>query len=383
MTSARVVLIRNAAYCDFGGGERFPVFVAEELVKHGYSPIIITRSPMLLTFSRDRGLTTIRGWWWPRQNWSGWRVGLFPLYILWQVLLTIWYLAVFTRLQPQAVHIQSKDDFIAATLAARVVGARVIWTDHADLKHIWLNLSRPFKNPIGKLVYATAHAAHAITLVSEGEKREVTAHLPTQSHILSRISVIYNGCLDQSVSPIDELSGVFTFCSINRLVTDKGIGEMLSAFKAFYRNHPKSRLLLVGDGPEVATFRSQAANDPSVSFLGYQAEPLAYVASSDVFLQPTYHEGFSVALVEACMLGMPIIATDVGGNPEIITDHDNGLLIPARDSASLLAAMEELYTDKSLRNRLGQRARKRYLAEFQFDQIVKERFMPLYENTRH
>lgn len=381
--SNRVVLIRNAARYDFGGGERFPVFLAEELISNDYEPTIITRSPALRSFCRERGIATIRGWWWSRQNWSGWCVALLPIYITWQLILFCWYVSVFINMRPRVVHIQSKDDFIAATYAARLAGARVIWTDHADLKHIWLSLTRPLKNPIGKLVYLAAHLAHTITLVSASEQREVSAHLSDKSRIHHKLRVIHNGCLDQAASYPHIPSDIFTFCSINRLVTDKGMGEMITAFQKFHVAHPNSQLLVVGDGPEAEIFKSQAGGDESIVFLGYQSDPLTYVAQADVFLQPTYHEGFSVALVEATMLARTIIATNVGGNPEIITDRQTGLLIPARDSDALLAAMKELHLDSELRYRLGHAARDRYLSEFQFDQIVKERFLPLYENTRN
>ena len=75
-----------------------------------------------------------------------------PFYILWQLLLTIYYAIQFSRFKADVVHLQSKDDFIAGSIAGKLVGAKVIWTDHADLKHVWKNLCVKYKNPTGKLL---------------------------------------------------------------------------------------------------------------------------------------------------------------------------------------------------------------------------------------
>lgn len=374
-----VVIVRNAQPYDFGGGERFPVFVAKILQTNDLAPILVTRAPKLLEYARDQGVDVIRGLWWSRQNWSGKRVLLFPLYILWQLILFVWYTCLFMRLRPYAVHIQSKDDFIAATYAARLVRATVVWTDHADLKHIWRNLRVWYKNPIGKWIYRAAHHTHAITVVSESEHREVTAHLPTESSVRQRIRVIYNGSSDKLANYKTPQSDTFAFCSINRLVTDKGIGEMIAAYKQLHREHTNTSLVLVGNGPEEEKFRRLADSDNSIVFAGYQSDPLAHVARSHVFLQPTYHEGFSVALVEASMMKKPIIATSVGGNVEIIRNNETGLLVPAKDADALYQAMDRLYHDEKLRARLAHAARQQYLDKFVFDKIVKERFIPLYE----
>jgi glycosyltransferase involved in cell wall biosynthesis len=140
-------------------------------------------------------------------------------------------------------------------------------------------------------------------------------------------------------------------------------------------------LVFIGSGPEKDKFREQANNNSHIAFAGYQSDPLRFVAKSHVVLQPTYHEGFSVALVEASMMKKPIIATRVGGNVEIIHDHETGLLVDARDSKSLYYAIKLLLNDATLRNTLAANARAQYVEKFMFDKIVKERFIKLYEKT--
>ena len=168
----------------------------------------------------------------------------------------------------------------------------------------------------------------------------------------------------------------------SRLVTDKGIGEAISAFKVLSQKYPNTELRIAGDGPEREKFIALAGNTDTISFLGHQTDPYKVISEADIFLQPTYHEGFSVVLVEASMLAKPIIATAVGGNVEIIHNEDTGLLIPAKDVESLAAAMERLYIDTAFRATLAKNARKQYEERFVFDVIVKEGFIPLYETTR-
>lgn len=383
MTRKTVVLIRNAQPYDFGGGERFPVFVAKVIKRDYGTPVIISRSPSLLKYAEDLGIQTVHGVWWRNQQWSGARVLLFPLYILWQIFLFCWYLVTFIRLNPQVVHIQSKDDFIAATFAGRIVGATVIWTDHADLKHIWRNLRVWYKNPVGKFVYIASYLADKITVISKSEYREVTRHLPQRSRTRKRIIIIHNGSPDLHSNYQSTSSDVFTFCSTNRLVSDKGIGEMISAFMRFHKKFPNSRLMLVGNGPEEEYFKKLAISEPAIVFAGFQSDPLSFVASSDVLLQPTYHEGFSISILEGFMLQKPVIATSVGGNLEMIEDGSNGLLVSVKDADSLYRAMVLLHNDPSLLKKLAKNGRDLYAKQFVFDNIVKKEFIPLYDKTTH
>lgn len=379
MKKPAVLLIRNAYAHDFGGGERFPVHVAEILQQHNYHPVILSRSTAIEEYAKDRHIAYKRSPWLSWQNWSNWRILFLPIYLLWQVILFGWYTAVFIRYRPFAIHLQSKDDFIAGTLAGRLSGCRVIWTDHADLKHIWRNVRVWYKNPIGKLVHFAARFAHAISVVSKSEYKEVTQHLSATSPAIKKLTVIYNGCADRATVVKSAKSTPFTFCIASRLVTDKGIKEAIDAFTALQAHHSDIHLRIIGDGPEAERFKRDAAHNPHITFTGHQKDPLPQMASSNVFLQPTYHEGFSIVLVEASMLGLPIIATNVGGNKEIIFHEKTGLLVEAKNSTQLADAMQRLYSDADLRTQLGKHARAQYLRSFVFDDIITKQFIPLYK----
>lgn len=378
MHSQRIIIIRNAAKTDFGGGERFPIFLASALRELGWGPLVISGSNKLLRFAKASGVPHVRGWWWSHQRWSGPRVLLTPLYIAWQFLLFFRYLLTFFHYRPKVVHIQSKDDFIAATMAARSVGALVIWTDHADLKHIWQNVCVWYKNPVGKMVLFAARFAHAITVVSKSEKKEVATNLRKSGHIAKKIVVVHNGVFDTRDKYVNQGSDeMVRFVIASRLVVDKGISEAVGAFLQLSQKYKNISLTVLGDGPDRKHLTTLPGSE-KVTFMGHVDNPLEHLAAADVFVHPTYHEGFSIALVEASMMGLPIIATSVGGNVEIIHDHKTGLLVPPRDTLGLYGAMEEMIVDKSGRQRYGTNARNQYVRQFEFNKIVKEQFLSLY-----
>ena len=375
-----IAIIRNAAKTDFGGGERVPVFIAKEVAIHSdLKPVLLSRSEKLLDFAQKESVTHIKTWWWSKQNWSGTNALLTPVYIVWQIILYGYYLALFSKLKPSVVHLQSKDDFIAGTFAARTLNIRVIWSDYADLKHIFLNHRLWYKNPIGKMVYFTGHFAERIVVVSNEDKSLISAHIPDGS-IKDKLQVVYYGAFDAYKNV--KKNKVFTFISSGRIVTDKGIGELIAAFNKLRKLYPDTALDILGDGPEKDFFEKAAKSNPAITFLGHKSNPLDYVGKAQVFIIPTYHEGFSIALVEACMLGMPIIATDVGGNPEIIRNNETGLLIKPKDTDSLYEAMKELYSNSELREKIGDNARAEYVNKFNFETIIKQQFVPLYESNK-
>ncbi|OJU88151.1 hypothetical protein BGO17_04245 [Candidatus Saccharibacteria bacterium 49-20] len=379
MSKQKILIIRNAAPYDFGGAERMPVFIARELERYNFEVTILTRSKKLLAFAHEQNVKTIRTWWWARQNWDSWRVLLFPIYLAWQVILFIYYTFLFARLRPSVVSPQSKDDYIAVTLAARILGITVSWTDNGDLKFIWMNHEVWYKNPVGKLVYFTAHGAHSIIAPSNNEIRLVAANIPS-SPILKKFTLIYNGLVDQP--PNLKTKKSIDFISTARLVADKGIRELIEAFKQLVAEHPSATLAIVGDGPERDIFKKQAKNIPGITFYGHQTNPLNFLDKSKIFVLPTYHEAFGVAVAEACMKSLPVIATDIGGIPEIIDNQKNGLLVPVKDTPSLYRAMNELYNDSSRQKSFGQAGRKKFLTHFELSILVKDFYVPHYKKGR-
>jgi glycosyltransferase involved in cell wall biosynthesis len=143
---------------------------------------------------------------------------------------------------------------------------------------------------------------------------------------------------------------------------EKGHRYLLEAFGKVREAHPDTRLLLVGQGPLEGETRRRAADqglDGSVIFAGYRDDALRILPTFDVFVLPSQHEGLSIALLEAMALGRPIVATRVGGVPEVVEDGVTGFLVPPRDPAALAAAIVTLLESPALRERMGEAARRR------------------------
>ena len=370
-----IALIRNAQAYDFGGGERFPVLLASILKKQGFNPVLISRSESLSLFAHDNKIKTIRGWWWSKQNWSGPMVLFMPLYLTWQFILFIYYVLQFIKIKPKLVHIQSKDDFIAGTYAAKLLGIKVIWTDHADLKHIWKNITVWYKNPVGKMVYLAAKHSQAITVVSKSEKKLVMLNIPQKSLLNQKIKVIYNGAFDHYKSTSSREKDIYI--AVSRLVIDKGISELINAYGRIENDH--NELWLIGDGNDRSIFKEQAQKHKGITFLGQQLDPTPYLEKAAYFVHPTHHEGFSLSVVEASMMQLPIIATAVGGNPEIVINNETGILVSPKNVEELASAMKKLASDRKQSTKLGVNARKQFLDKFEFNAIVKNDFIPLYK----
>lgn len=154
--------------------------------------------------------------------------------------------------------------------------------------------------------------------------------------------------------------------SLARLYGTKGLSYLLEALAETRKNHPAIEARVYGDGPLRADLLAQARSlglDGEAIFAGAftSREQLAHImAETDVFVMPSILEGQPVALVEAMSYGKPILATTVGGIPELITDGENGLLCPPHNSASLAEKIVRLAEDAALREKLGKFARRSY-----------------------
>ena len=375
----KVLIIRNAFEHDFGGAEKLSVQVAEEISNLGYESIVISRHKQLLSFAKSRGVKNIRGWWWSKQNWSGISCLLLPIYMAWLLALIFYYIFIFLKYSPDVIQIFSKDDFISGTIAGKILGKQIIWTDCADLKHILKLKNAWYKNLVGRVIFWASLKANWVCSVSYSEKKLVEESLGRK--VPNNYTVIRLGAKEQKPNKIsrnDKDTNSVIFCTASRMVTDKGIAELIDAFLRLQEKDIESRLWLIGDGKEKNLFEKRAVQNKNIVFFGHINNPLDYVNISDVFVLATYHEGFSLSLTEACMLGKPMIATNVGGNPEIV-DDTNGILVKPKDPKELFEAMFRLAKDRPARLNLGEKAKKDYLTKLSFSLTVKNELVPLYE----
>ncbi|HRY12461.1 MAG TPA: glycosyltransferase [Syntrophomonadaceae bacterium] len=146
---------------------------------------------------------------------------------------------------------------------------------------------------------------------------------------------------------------------VGRMTYDKGISYIIDAIKSGC--HEKAIFVFVGDGPYCEILERQLELELTVGrvhVLGKRSDVLRILAGCDMFLFATLHENLSNALLEACSMGLAIIATAVGGNPEVICDNVNGLLVPSGDSAAIVKSINHLCENGEERKRLGKAAQK-------------------------
>lgn len=160
--------------------------------------------------------------------------------------------------------------------------------------------------------------------------------------------------------------GPFTVGTVGNLTPKKDHDTLLQAFARLRRHHGDARLLIIGTGPREQHLRSlirQLRLEDSVRLLGLRDDVLEILPALDVFALSSLHEGLSIALIEALATGLPVVATRVGGIPEVIADGRDGLLVPPASPDALHEAIERIVNDPDLRRRLGDRATAR-AAEF-------------------
>ncbi len=372
-----ILLIRNIHKTAFGGAETYQIALAEELKRLHHQPIIITSSVPLRQAAKKRKIPTINPFYLPAQNWSGYRNLFLPIYVIWQFILFCWYLSIIYKYRPQALHIQSRDDMIAGTLAGHFTGTQVIWTDHTDLRLvIWENINKKYKNPIGKFILKLADLPYKITTVSDYDYRYITKLIKPRH--LDNFIVVKNGAIDQLSRYAHIQAAPASIAYVGRIIDYKGIKELIDAFKGNLAKHPQVTLNLYGDGPDLPLFKHYAKDTPAIKFHGYTKEPLKAIAENSIFVLPSYHEGLSLSLLDAAMMEKPIIATDIDGNPEVVKDGKTGLLVPVKDTAALEKAISKLLDRPALAAKYAAQARTLYQREFDFSNIVKNKLEPLY-----
>ena len=179
-----------------------------------------------------------------------------------------------------------------------------------------------------------------------------------------------------------KVEGGFTFLFVGRIVGDKGLNELVSAFTRLYNEFPFIRLSLVGAyEPELDPLHKETeevikSNDAIIT-LGakYGDDLIAEYSNADCFVMPSYREGFPNTVLEAGAMGLPCIVTDINGSREIIENDKNGFVVPSKDAEALYLAMRQILTDEKARKEMAANARpmiasrfdKNFVQQYQID----------------
>lgn len=230
-----------------------------------------------------------------------------------------------------------------------------------------------------------------------------TAHMVAVSHDLQRfleerigvphdrITVIHNGVdmipqrspdqVRQLRSELGIGEDTFVLGIVGSLYPIKGHAYLFKALGPVLAQYPEARLLVIGQGELEQTLKQQVADlgiDKAVSFLGLRNDVPRLLPALDLFVLPSLSEGLSVALLEAMSAGVPILASKVGGNPEIVIDGETGYLVLPERSEELSARILELVRNRDLTRLCGERGRNWVAQEFTTARML-ERYQDLYD----
>ena len=273
--------------------------------------------------------------------------------------------------QIDAIHMHWKDDLPLVALAKRWSGrkVRVIHSRHMDLpgsKH----------DPYHRFIYSAVDQFHAITRALASQ---AAAHLSLPRE---RIRQVYLGAHVPSSDTLESRAQVrsrlgwgdaFTVGVVGRISEYKGQHLLIDAIWLLADRGVQVNGVIAGHAMEEDYLESlrhrvhQAGLDEQIRFFGFQESPHALIRALDALALTTVKETFGLVLVEAMLLGVPVIGSNAGGVPEIIVHGESGLLFEPENSASLAGAIESLHSDESLRSRLTASGRARAEREFNRD----------------
>jgi glycosyltransferase involved in cell wall biosynthesis len=168
------------------------------------------------------------------------------------------------------------------------------------------------------------------------------------------------------------------------MVPIKDYGTLLKAAAELLERGVNLHLLLVGKGPELESLQRQgiALLRDRVSFVGASDRVPEFLNAMDIFVLPSFGEGMSNTLLEALACGLPLLATRVGGNPEVIEDGRSGWLFSPGDVGDLSRRLEAMAAKPEIRGTLGAAARARATTVFSLEGMI-ERYRSLYLNAAH
>lgn len=270
------------------------------------------------------------------------------------------------------IHTNNYDSWFYGALAAKLSrGVRHVHTEHSNISGI---KKRTLENVLVRLT-------DDVVAVSDPVKKGMLQRW----NCSDAVSVIYNGVDCNKFKPDYELKNrirgdygvgkdVFLIGIVARLVPVKNHKVLLRALQLLCSRSDNIHLLLVGDGELKDALKAETEAlgiEKAVSFLGEKDNINEILNALDVFVLCSFSEGLSVTLIEAMSTGLPVVATNVGGNPEIVKDGETGLLVPSNDPPALADAFEKLLLDTKLRAVMSFNARKRALEIFNIDDCIR------------
>jgi glycosyltransferase involved in cell wall biosynthesis len=272
------------------------------------------------------------------------------------------------------LHCHHYSPFVYGQIAALVSRTlKVVFTEHGRVSDAGPRPKRRLVNPLLGRLPSSIYAVSA----------DLRRHMIAEGLPSGRVQVIHNG-IEPGPRPtfadrvaarraLGVADDVFLIGAAGRLDPVKDLPTLIEAFSVLSRTHPSLRLVLIGDGPERARLE-QIANTlgvaEAVTFTGYRSDVRKLLPALDLYANSSMQEGVSLTILEAMAAAMPVVATRVGGTPEVVVDGETGMLTPARSPEGLTAAFETLLRAPERRRSMADAARDRVARHFTVDRMA-------------
>ena len=277
-----------------------------------------------------------------------------------------------SAVRPDLVHTHLKYADVIGGLAARSLGIPVVSTLHeADWR------GRPAEHARQRIAaLVRRRCADRVVAVSEAAR---ASYLATGWERPDRVAVVRNGIpprrAARSRAEVREALGLPPAAPVLAMVSalrpEKAHEIAFEAFGRLRARHPDACLLVAGDGPRRAELERLAG--PGIVLAGHQDDVASLLGAADLLLHPSHVEAFPTSLLEAMQASLPVVATRVGGIPEIVEDGVTGLLVAAPpEPGAVAAAAERVLADPGLRAAMGAAAAARYAQRFSADVWMRE-----------
>lgn len=295
---------------------------------------------------------------------------------------------IFKKERPDVIHLNSSKISGLGALAGRLTSVpKIIFTVHG-----WpFNESRPYiqKILIKFASWLTVLLSHLTITVSEKDFHDSPLFI-----IKSKLRLIHNGIVAQEIeggNRARELLGIkeispresVVIGTIAELHRNKGILYAIKAMERLSRDAINASFVIVGEGEDRKKIEELIIIknlSKSVFLLGEKKNAGRLAGAFDIFLLPSIKEGLPYVLLEAGMAGLPVVATEVGGTPEIIDHMKNGILVPAKDTEAIARAIKFLIDNPEKRKEFGEKLKEKVGKEFKLETMVEKTLAMYSEN---
>lgn len=289
---------------------------------------------------------------------------------------------LFKKTNVDIVHTHNPSVWLYGGIAAKIAGIPLIHTEHtsSDYNAVrWGRIER-FLSFFTQKITSVSESVAEFMIENEGISRKI-------------VQVIHNGVksedYDIAVNRKNKRNDLglaendFVFINVARFYPNKDHSTLLRSFSLMLKKNPGCKLLLAGDGPLKESAIKEAAAyglNGNVKFLGNRRDISEILKVSDVFVLSSIKEGLPIVILEAMASGLPVIATRVDGNTEVVNHDETGFIVPASDPNALSEMMIHVQLDKKKSVEMGQKGRQRVKKYFTFEKMVGE-YRKLYDSV--